>query len=572
MLQYAAAALSLVSFITTSNGLTTVLDKASAWQAYLISFGIQAIVLGIGMKLATILGSIWGKNEMAKVSSTVFRRFIGISMVTLYLSAIVFSSFFSFVFLTNHAYSSLRETDYNIEIDSFLVGKTKELKDINDAVGKILQKEIQKNTVGFSTLLDKIKETASASITSETEKVTLNPTQSIPDNELFKASWVTDTIEVDPDMVPRLEQAEGSLSGFATTYTQYYNRYATFFNNLQAGVEAGQVASIQTNLETLSNDIIALIGRIGNYASNVYPYNERVNNSKNSLQGYTEQLSGSVNELRAVYNALDSDDAVTGSDIKLADVYKTIFAPQSVAVENVRRAHETLQNLIAQYLDSNTEAIDEATEGTLAQISTCISYLGEFEKYKTLDQGITDFENQRLNQVYLIQPDKPTIVGAETEETTTQPPTKVLEEATGSINTPEEYEVLFADVNKEAWNKNRREDMAQFIRLVKTLPDIKLLIQLLGSNDAQAEIKGYEDFVTKTLNEAYGQNRSNLENINQVERAKNFLTSKYPYMAWFCIFIAFFMDIASCLVGLFLHYVKEKDGQLTESPPQQSNE
>jgi len=47
--------------------------------------------------------------------------------------------------------------------------------------------------------------------------------------------------------------------------------------------------------------------------------------------------------LKAAYNALGSNDVVTGSDIKLADVYKTIFAPQSVAVGDVRSAHETLR-------------------------------------------------------------------------------------------------------------------------------------------------------------------------------------------------------------------------------------
>ena len=54
LLKYAAATLSFISFLTTANGLVAVVGEANRWQAYLISFGIQAIVLILGTEFLRV--------------------------------------------------------------------------------------------------------------------------------------------------------------------------------------------------------------------------------------------------------------------------------------------------------------------------------------------------------------------------------------------------------------------------------------------------------------------------------------------------------------------------------------
>ena len=53
--------------------------------------------------------------------------------------------------------------------------------------------------------------------------------------------------------------------------------------------------------------------------------------------------------------------------------------------------------------------------------------------------------------------------------------------------------------------------------------------------------------------------RSNLASINQLERAFNLLSCEYPFLAWFSLVLACFLDMASLLAGLFIYYVTKKN-------------
>ena len=55
--------------------------------------------------------------------------------------------------------------------------------------------------------------------------------------------------------------------------------------------------------------------------------------------------------------------------------------------------------------------------------------------------------------------------------------------------------------------------------------------------------------------------RAHLSEINVMERACNLLLSSYPFLAWFSLAIALFLDISSLLAGLFIYFAsasKEK--------------
>ena len=183
---YAAASLSFISFLTTAEGMVAVIGEEDSWKAYFISFGIQAIVLILGTRFFEVWKIIKeakeGKTEPLKIvkKEGVFGRFVNwlvnsldkwlrfgavnlfvrMLMIALYASAIAFSSFFSFVFLANHAYKDVRYSDYNIKIERFLVEETRKLRDINDATGRLMLAEIQKSVPEFQKLIDEFQETS----------------------------------------------------------------------------------------------------------------------------------------------------------------------------------------------------------------------------------------------------------------------------------------------------------------------------------------------------------------------------------------------------------------------------
>jgi len=197
VIRYGAAALSFVSFLTTAQGMEQIIGKEKSWQAYLISFGVQAIVLVMGLwffRVREIIrkadmsdittdgaedtGGIfkqlfrhWGevfsqKHPWYKKGNTDARRkqVVVLLITCLYLAAISFSSFFSFVFLTDRAYSKVKETDYNATIDMFLAQETRHLKSFNDEVGKLLIDEIRQYGGKFEDLVDTVQADVSTSV------------------------------------------------------------------------------------------------------------------------------------------------------------------------------------------------------------------------------------------------------------------------------------------------------------------------------------------------------------------------------------------------------------------------
>ena len=80
------------------------------------------------------------------LKSNIKRFLVVIAIILLiisYISAVIFSSSFSYVYLANNAYNIVRPTDYDKQLEYFLVNNTKEIKNINEAESKIIVKRIR---------------------------------------------------------------------------------------------------------------------------------------------------------------------------------------------------------------------------------------------------------------------------------------------------------------------------------------------------------------------------------------------------------------------------------------------
>ena len=154
LLKYCAAALSVVSFLTTMNGVENLIVKGTL-KAGMISFAVQGIILLLGLYFL----NVWNAID-ALVAKKLAVAVLRVLVVILYASSLFFSSFFSFVFITNSAYDGVGLTDYNMEIEQFLINSTNELEKINDENCDELLLTIRVQAPEFNNLLQQNKNNA----------------------------------------------------------------------------------------------------------------------------------------------------------------------------------------------------------------------------------------------------------------------------------------------------------------------------------------------------------------------------------------------------------------------------
>lgn len=580
LLMYAAATLSFISFLTTADGMTAVIGKDDLWKAYFISFGIQAIVLILGTRFFKVWEIIKKSNEKKEVTTPrrngVFNMFVRALMVVLYFCSIAFSSFFSFVFLANHAYDEVKPSDYNIAIEQFLVSETKNLKDINDATGRVMLAEIQRNAPKFNSLISEFKTSASTDLKKiiSNANLTKNETTSIPKERRFNAQTIIDRYGPNDAQIQMIREHESKINAVADGYETSYSSYSTLYEELQSFSDPNLADQRSSRIDSEIKTLNSYIESLSNINDTLSWINTPLQQAKSSITIELNTLIKSYNDLKVVYDQIKEADLTTEANISLQRIYETIYSPENVAEEDVDNAITDLKTIITEYLKTS-ETIDNEV---VQSVSACITYLGEFKKYQGLDNGLADFERNTLNQVYIINQNSESVTPEKLgdlnlESSNDEDVSKSTSVSTS--NTDSENIILYNEVTYDEWKKLRREDMAQFIRLLKTLPDVKLLVQTIENTNSTSttelnELQSYNDYVNATLTKAYDLNRRTLENINEVERACKFLTSEYKFMAIFCSLIAFFMDFASFLIGIFLFYNDKDKPQKIASTKQET--
>lgn len=152
----AAFCFAIVSFVATANGLINYVftEPNQKYQAYLISFGIQAILFVFNLKLPNYLAYIGSlipsqekkKNKRGKNKLTKMQKVI----VIFYAIVICASSIFSYVYIVNAVYAKTRYDDANIVLDS-------KYRNIVDDTEKFIHEEINFNRLLISEQLAELQ-------------------------------------------------------------------------------------------------------------------------------------------------------------------------------------------------------------------------------------------------------------------------------------------------------------------------------------------------------------------------------------------------------------------------------
>ena len=560
MLKYAAAALSVVSFTTTLNGLNGIVTD-NVFLAGLISFAIQAVILIMGLHLINTVNIIH-KQDINKILKSLTAFF----MIALYIASIAFSSFFSFVFLSDAAYKKVRATDYNTEIEQFLVENTREIKNINDAINDVLLQKIREESPKFSNLLSTYQETASVEVEDiiGNDRVKYAGTQ-IPDNFKFTSQSALTAYEranntvASENLTVECQELEIRINIFVDDYeNNYYPFYSRLFDEL---ISKHDISKAELRIDEIDGKIIDMrkqIEILESFEHQIGSVNTYVRTCCNGIISRYNALIEQLVEISNVYTEiLSTVSVVDANSLDLQNFYESIYSSDALSSETLDDSINELKQIITTYIKNS----DEIDSEDIQNLSVCISYLEELNKSRKVRSQIEEFEEYQLNQAYIIVF-----------------PTESSQTFDGETNTESESQNIsltsynYMQMEEAEWREARHKDVASFISILKALPDFELVLPVRNpdgtrslSNDVNINYliaKDEENYLSTVLSEAYQYNRAKLEDISQMERAWNYLSSENRFLAVFCMIIAVFLDVASLLIGLFLYICQnERNGE-----------
>ena len=150
LLRYAACSLAFVSFITTAQGMSQFVFKGVEWQAYLASFAVQSILIIFSFLFFHFYVKInsKGSNFPLRIS-----RFVTYCVVLLFTLSLIVSTTFSFVYIANNTYASMRAKNSNIIIEGFFSKEIARLRSVNEEIGKVDKEIIEEDVKKLADVL-----------------------------------------------------------------------------------------------------------------------------------------------------------------------------------------------------------------------------------------------------------------------------------------------------------------------------------------------------------------------------------------------------------------------------------
>lgn len=552
-LRYAAAALSVVSFITTMSGLKGIITN-NTFLAGMISFGIQAVILVLGLLGPNAFKTIWEKTTDKSVpqSSTLLRTIVTVFMVLLYASSVGFSSFFSYVYLSNAAYREVRSTDYNTEIEMFLVENTKEIKSINQAISDVLLQEIREEAPKFSELMIDYQAKSDEEISNIINSLEKYDVNNMPEAYKFNVDDLTLSYDnrngekANDELIAEWQTLADNVNAYATFYdNDYYPFYTRCFDRMNALNGTEDAKNLQKEIE---DKIQEMESQMQNQTNTPEYYMDTVNRyAKTCLTNMNSQymiLIGKLNEISNASIRIISNSSVADYNaMDLMHFYESIYSSNGITEDELEESINELNQIITTYI-KNSETINE---DDIASLSLCISYLDQLYQSKMLEEQIQQFEADQLSEVYIIST-------ADTES---------------DESTETSYDGFhYRELSEKEWSKVRQRDMIIFAAIVKGVPDFELILParnedgtrpLTDNNHINFLIaKESENYISNTLNQAYLYNREKLKNISDMERAWNYLSSENSFLAWFCFIISIFLDMVSFMIGIYMYVLEKK--------------
>lgn len=266
MLRYAAASLSFISLLTTSNGMKAfVFGPEQEWMAYVTSFGVQAILMVFGLLLChfyTIIGNL------ENLSHTGRRLLLG-GLTLFFAAAIVMSSTFSYAFISENAYRESLDSDSETIIQNSLIQETSSLENENERIGELLLTDILDNVQ--KGLLPAAEEYSKTLEKAANDSVTaLHPTDiSIEKDDLSIQPIIDGLIQRYPRYQADMRALEDQYNrSFLDRLEEQVNKYNTIAESLE-NMTFSNPETIRSELESYKNELLLIRSDVENLGNEI---------------------------------------------------------------------------------------------------------------------------------------------------------------------------------------------------------------------------------------------------------------------------------------------------------------
>lgn len=548
IVKIAAFCFAIVSWFATAQGLYEYVFTEYYWQALLISFGIQAILFVFNLELPAYWKRIgdhfpesqkqhrkWYFGKKKGKEKETFRLVpVQIIIAIFYVIVLGSSSFFSFVYMTNFTYKDTRYADANIKLDStyrMYLDKTEKYIDEYTKVSQLVISERLSEL--YKLAINEFGET-NAKSKSELE------------GELDKAKNEHDYCkEVTSNKNEICEEArktyEEPLSERWRSQEEHAKEWIAYTTAM------GELNDAKEKERNAKNALDAAQAALDNYQPNMQIVIQEMlveilkeDPDPSALETLLVELSENVIQVKE-----DGTMPINYDDIV------TITKELSIAIDNYL--------LLRELQSSGETAIDmEGPEGSLADLETPEGNtinISDLRREYTNEEIIVpvpssdDFEQQKLNweeewkkrfqSLAIIVKSVPGY--SESMINNSYNANGIVENSVSGYS----ESMVNNSYNANGIIENSASSYSE--SMVNSLYDANEIIDIETLKDFDGQdIADNIDELTRT----------NLVNINALERAWRLLFSDFPFLAIFSLIFALFLDFSSLLAGLFIYYTE----------------
>lgn len=474
IVKVAAFCFAIISFIATAQGLSTyVFDYA--WQAYLVSFGIQSILFVFNLKLPFYFKKIGNlvPDDKKRRKNNSYKWTAMQNIIAFFYAMVVFSSsWFSYVFIVNSVYADTQYIDSNVVLDSAY-------REALDKTDRFIKEDIKVTQLILIKKLSELQNKINMKNGGALSEEELNLKISAANTELAKKKNAVET-------------AKRNLNSAKNTYEESLNVRWRSSEDIRKEKEAYDQASEKLN--EVQDALVEAQSKL-----------EEIKNLKMSSDSVVKKLLQEVVKM-------GSNDEKSDSLKNLA-LYKDQLASYAIESES-----EDLES--SEY----TEIITKIEE-----LNICIDNyvaLRNVEKFKGNDNDLGDLK-----------------------DVIKEKPIKIPSLDSGNLKK-----------QVETWGENWQKRYVNLERVIKSVPNYYYVDEeYKKQNEKIIDFDFLKSYDKQKLSDEIDENvRKHLASINPLERARDLLVSKYPFLAWFSLLLACFLDVASLLAGIFIYFVSMK--------------
>lgn len=489
--------LAFISLYTTAEGMNHFFFKNDRAHGYLISLAIQGILLSLNLRLPKYLA---GKAMPAKCCAA-----------GLYLFTVLWSSGFSYIFMSNVIYEDTWMKDAQIEMSGLYQKGRQELA---LRAGEAMRTAVN-NVLG--------------------------------DVTVFKARAVqndaADSVQIPADR---------------------YEEYASLFAE---DVQMQQIIGRMKAGENASGEIaaasIVLTDRESALLEQKEIISEELAQTQERLTGIDAQRTALITQRARVAAGSDAHNSYTASIEEKTSDMETVrekqkeYEIQKKEIEEQLKAVSALASITGMEQNSGLGQTEQEFSGILAQLGSTepdIERIGEMTDriYATLiattKTGQDSAEYGALLQDYLkLRTDL-------SEAAEIRGTLRWLEQEDTAVKNTEQ--LVKADMSEQAlaqWREEWNQSLTQLKSMVLLIPEAET--QTAGAAEtlktAERGVGEWEKGREKLLNSLTWMQRNYLLELNEVEKAGNYLFGTYPAMAWFSLLFAVYLDTAPMLLAVF---------------------